>query len=125
MELPFQIDKISNQVGFFKIGNCYGLHVTKPIELKVDDVEIESFENPLFTIYQVSANGVIQAYIVEPLYRYITMYANVLVMRRIKSVKSIKSDVAVRYTLGPLCVVTDEDSSVAIFCVDTSSRPVT
>ena len=126
MTLPFNVEDIVAKPGFFVLDTCYGIHVNKPRLLIKSDVEIESFENPLFTIHQLTFQSVIQAYVIEPFYsRYISKYNNVLVMRRTKGIKTITSQVSVRYSLGPLSVIVDEDSSIAIFCVDTSSRPVT
>lgn len=126
MTLPFNVEDIVARPGFFSLDGCYGIHVTKPRTLIASLTETESFENPLFTIHQLSFQGMLQAYVIEPFYsRYITRHNNVLVMRRTKGVKTITSQVSVRYSLGPLSVIVDEDSSIAIFCVDTSSRPVT
>ena len=126
MSLSFNVEDILAKPGFFALDGCFGIHVTKPRQMLKRDTEVESFENQLFTIHQLSFQGIIQAYVIEPFYsRYITKYTNVLIMRRTKGVKTITSQVSVRYSLGPLSVIVDEDSSIAIFCVDTSSRPVT
>lgn len=124
MELPFQLSDIRPQQGFFPVSGCYGIHVNTPRPI-VGDTEVESFESPLFVLHQISCMSVIQAYVIEPFYRYLEAYHNVLVLRRIKAVRSVQSPVKVSYSLGSLAVVTDEDNSVAIFCVDTSSRPIT